>query len=155
MESPMIRALPLCAAALATLLATLPAHAQARKTPPACAAVSFRPLANTANDGEMTAGHYRSRFGSIDLMAKVQGGQDSYRVTVNNKPLQPLAGDIPKSAYPCLNSKHIKTPPQPVGAVCKGSRFRVAIDSSGKQKLVMLFALHGDDWKLCEAGTPA
>ena len=75
--------------------------------------------------------------------------------TVNNKALQPLAGDIPKSTYPCLNSKHVKTPPQPIAGACNGSRFRVAIDSSSKQKLVMLFALQGDDWKLCEAGSPS
>lgn len=150
----MIRALFACAA-LAAIFAALPAQAQTKKTPPSCAAVSFRPLANTANDGEMTAGHYRSRFGSIDLMARIAGGQASYRVTVNNKPLQPLAGDIPKSTFACLNSKHIKTPPQPVAGACNGSRFRVAIDSSAKQKLVMLFALHGDDWKLCEAGNPS
>jgi hypothetical protein len=150
----MIRAL-FAGAALTMLLAALPAQAQTKKTPPACAAVSFRPLANTANDGEVTAGHYRSRFGSIDLMGKIAGGQASYHVTVNNKPLQKLAGDIPKDTFACLNSKNVKTPPQPVAGACTGSRFRVAIDSSGKQKLVMLFALQGDDWKLCEAGTPS
>lgn len=138
---------------VAALAAALPAAA-ADKKPPACGAVSFRPLVNTANDGEMTAGHYKSRFATIDVMGKVQGGQDSYALRVNGQPVKPIT-DIPKSSYSCLKSKHIATPPQAVAGVCKGSRLRVAIDSSGKQKLFMLFALQGDDWKLCEAGTPA
>ncbi|MBC7906793.1 MAG: hypothetical protein H7Y60_08615 [Rhodospirillaceae bacterium] len=146
----MIKAL--CAAAALALLASGPALA-AEKAAPACAAVSFKPLINTANDGEMTAGHYKSRFATIDLLARIQGGQASYHLRVNNQPVKPLAGEIPKSSYKCLNSKHVKTPPQPVSGPCDGSRFRVAIDSTAKQKLYMLFALKGDDWKLCEAGT--
>lgn len=146
----MIKAL--CAAAALALLASGPALA-AEKAAPACGAVSFKPLLNTANDGEMTAGHYKSRFATIDVLARIQGGQASYHLRVNNQPIKPLAGDIPKSTYKCLESKHIKTPPQPVGGICEGSRFRVAIDSTTKQKLYMLFALKGDDWKLCEAGT--
>lgn len=132
------------------VLAALPAAAQ--KKPPSCAAVSFRPLANTANDGEMTAGHYQSRFATIDVIGKVQGGKDSYALRVNGQPVKPVT-DIPKATYPCLTSKHVKTPPQPIGEACAGSRLRVVVDSSTKQKLFMLFALRGDDWKLCEAGT--
>lgn len=141
-------------AALVSLavIAAVPAAA-AEKKPPACGAVSFRPLANTANDGEMTAGHYKSRFATIDVMGKVQGGKDSYALRVNGQPVKPI-NDIPKSSYGCLTSKHVKTPPQPIGGACAGSRLRVVIDSSAKQKLFMLFALQGDDWKLCEAGTP-
>jgi opacity protein-like surface antigen len=143
-------------AVAAMLACSVAAQAEAadKKQAPACAAISFRPLAGAMNDGPATAGHYRSRFGAIDLIGDVKGGQASYAVRVNNKPLKPLQGDIPKGVYPCLTSKHIKTPPQPIGGVCTGSRFRVAVDSSTKQKLVMLFALQGDDWKLCEAGTP-
>lgn len=142
----------LAAACSLAIIAALPAAA-ADKKPPACGAVSFRPLANTANDGEMTAGHYKSRFATIDVMGKVQGGKDSYSLRVNGQPVKPI-GDIPKSSYGCLNSKHVKTPPQSIGGTCSGSRLRVVIDSSTKQKLFMLFALQGDDWKLCEAGTP-
>lgn len=136
---------------LGAIAAALPAAA-ADKKPPACGAVNFRPIANTANDGEMTAGHYKSRFATIDVMGKVQGGQDSYALRVNGQPVKPI-NEIPKSSYACLKSKHIATPPQPVAGACKGSRLRVAIDSAAKQKLFMLFALQGDDWKLCEAGT--
>jgi hypothetical protein len=142
-------------AALAVLAAASPAMAKERKAPPACAAVSFRPFAGPLSASPVTAGHYRSRFGSIDLLGAEESGGPNYRVVVNNKPLTPLQGEVPKSAYGCLNSKHIKTPPQAVGGPCVGSRFRVAIDSSGKGKLVMLYALKGDDWKLCQAGTPA
>jgi hypothetical protein len=56
---------------------------------------------------------------------------------IDRKEPAPLNGDIPKSVYGCL-----------------GSRFRVAIDRSGDQKLYMLFALQGDDWKLCQTGLP-
>jgi hypothetical protein len=143
---------PLALAALsAIVLAAQPALA-ADKKPPACAAVSFRPLANVANDGEMTAGHYSSRFATIDVLGRVQGGQDSYHLRVNNQPVKPVS-DVPKTSYGCLNSKHVKTPPQAIAGACKGSRLRVVIDSAPKQKLFMLFALQGDDWKLCEAGT--
>lgn len=89
------------------------------------------------------------------MLARVKGGQATYHLLVNNKPVKPLAGDVPKSSYGCLNSKHVKTPPQPIGGACTGSRFRVVVDSSTKQKLFMLYALQGDDWKLCEAGTAA
>lgn len=136
---------------LAATLAAAPALA-ADKKPPACAAISFRPLANTANDGEMTAGHYKSRFATIDVMGKIQGGKDSYALRVNGQPVKPV-NDIPKASYGCLNSKHVKTPPQAIGGTCAGSRLRVVVDSAPKQKLFMLFALQGDDWKLCEAGT--
>lgn len=135
-----------------SLVAALPALA-ADKKPPACAAVSFRPLANTANDGEMTAGHYKSRFATINVMGRIQGGQASYALRVNGQPVKPVS-EIPKASYGCLTSKHVKTPPEAIGATCTGSRLRVVVDSATRQKLFMLFALQGDDWKLCEAGTP-
>jgi len=141
-------------AALAALCAASPAMA-ARKAPPACAAVSFHPFAGPLSASPVTAGHYHSRFGSIDLQGVEENGAPNYRVQVNNKPLAALQGEVPKSAYGCLNSKHIKTPPQAISGACVGSRFRVAVESSGKSKLVMLFALKGDDWKLCQAGSPA
>lgn len=144
----------LCAALMAAAAAAAPAWAQSKKTAN-CAAVSFRPAENLPAEGEVRAGHYPARFGAIDLIARVQAGQPAYHVLVNQQPLKMLEGDIPKSAYACLNSRNIKTPPQRMDGACAGPRFRVAIDSSGKQKLVMLFALAGDEWRLCEAGIPA
>ena len=151
----MSRAPFVLAAAVATANLAALQPAVAAKHPPACAAVSFHPFAGPLTAQPVTSGHYKSRFGSIDLMGAEENGQPNYRVTVNGKPLTPLKGEIPKSAYACLNAKHIKTPPQPIQGSCDGSRFRVAIHSSGPHKLVMLFALKGDDWMLCEAGTPA
>ncbi len=145
---------PLVLAAAAACLAAVQPAAATTKHPPACAAVSFHPFAGPLTAQPVAAGHYRSRFGSIDLMGAEENGQPNYRVTVNGKPLTPLKGEIPKSAYSCLKAKHIKTPPQPIQGSCDGSRFRVAIHSSGPHKLVMLFALKGDDWMLCQAGTP-
>lgn len=140
-------------AAVFTALAVAPASA-ADKKPPACAAVSFHPFGGPLTTQPVTAGHYRSRFGSIDLLGVEENGQPNYHLQVNNQPLVALKGEVPRSAYSCLKAKHIKTPPQPMGGACVGSRFRVAIESSSKTKLVMLYALKGDDWMLCEAGSP-
>jgi hypothetical protein len=146
--------LVLAVTAAACLAAALPAAAAA-KHPPACAALSFHPFAGPLTAEPVTAGHYKSRFGSIDLLGTADNGQPNYRVVVDGKPLAALKGDIPKAAYPCLTSKHVKTPPKPIGGACVGSRFRVAVDTAGPSKLVMLFALKGDDWMLCQAGNPA
>jgi hypothetical protein len=152
---PMVRRFALAFACLA-LVCALPAHAAEKaKKSPACAAVSFRPLSGNLGEGDNPAGYYSSRFGSIELLGTVKGGQPTgYHIRVDRKELTPLGGDIPKSAYACLKSKHIKTPPEPAQGGCLGSRFRVAIDRSGGEKLYMLFALQGDDWKLCQTGLP-
>jgi hypothetical protein len=146
----LVRGLTFALACLTAVYAS-PAHAAEKaKTSPACAAVSFRLLSGHLQEGDTPAGYYRSRFGSIEVLATVKGGQPTHyhmRIDRTEPPL--LSGDIPKSVYACLKSKHIKTPPGPVHG-CLGSRFRVAIDRSGDQKLYMLFALQGDDWKLCQ-----
>ncbi|MEJ2687933.1 MAG: hypothetical protein P8124_12165 [Gammaproteobacteria bacterium] len=118
--------------------------------------MSFRPLSGHLQEGDNPAGYYRSRFGSsIELLGTVKGGQPAqYHMRVDRKELRPLGGDIPKSAHACLNSKDIKTPPESAQGGCLGSRFRVAIDRSGGEKLHMLFALQGDDWRLCQTGLP-
>ena len=151
----MIRSIILCGALL-TVVAVLPSPSQAAaKKPPACAAISFRPLTGSLGEGDSRAGHYHSRFGSIDVIGSVKSGQvTGYRLQVGAKDISPLKGDVPKSAYGCLNAKHVKTPPKAVSGACSGDRLRVVIDSSGAKKLVMLFGLQGGDWKLCEAGSP-
>ncbi len=150
----MSRALLVLAAAAASLAFAHPAAAAATH-PPACAAVSFHPFPGPLTAEPVTAGHYKSRFGAIDLLGIATNGQPDYHVVVDGKRLVPLKGAVPKAAYPCLTSKHVKTPPQPMAGACVGSRFRVAVHTSGRAKLVMLYALKGDDWMLCEAGTPA
>ncbi|MDR3435148.1 hypothetical protein [Telmatospirillum sp.] len=123
-----------------------------RKDPPACGAITFRSLGAAPQEGTQNAGLYRSRFGKIVLRADVNGGQaKTYFLEVNGKQLDPLKGALPASLNECLNSKHVKMPAPAAGASCLGERFRVVLDNTGKQKYVMLFALKGDVWALCNA----
>ena len=122
------------------------------KGPPACGAISFRPLGSGLQDGTQNAGLYRSRFGKIVLRAEVGGGQaKNYFVEVNGKQLEPIKGALPTAVNSCLNSKNVKTPVPAAGTSCIGERFRVVLDNTGSQKFVMLFGLQGDIWKLCSA----
>ncbi len=151
----MSRAPLILAAAAAACLALAQPAAAAAKHPPACAALSFHPFAGPLTAEPVTTGHYKSRFGSIDVLGATVNGQPGYRVVVDGKALTPLKGEIPRATYRCLAAKHVKTPPRPIAGACVGSRFRVVVDTTGTAKLVMLYALKGDDWMLCEAGTPA
>lgn len=129
-----------------------PAHAE--KEPPACAAISFRPIPPGAPDGEQDAGLYKSRFGKIEVKAEMRGGQaTNYYMVLNGKRID-AAGTPPKAADSCLKSKHVRLPyqKQPAGA-CTGSRFRVVIDRSGKQPVALFFGLQGDDWAYCSGTT--
>lgn len=123
-----------------------------QKGPPACAAISFRPLGSGLQDGTQAAGLYRSRYGKIVLQADVVAGQaKTYFVEVDGKRLEPLKGSLPDSVNGCLNSKHVKTPPPAAGGSCLGERFRVVLNTISQKKYVMLFGLQGDSWKLCSA----
>jgi hypothetical protein len=127
-------------------------QAEARNSPPACAAISFRPLPQGAQEGTQDAGMYRSRFGKIVLKGEVTGGQpQNYYIEVNGKRPELLKGSLPATVNPCLNSKHVKTPVPAIGDKCVGDRFRVVIDHQGKQEYIMLFGLQGDAWKQCSA----
>ena len=138
-----------CTLALAAPLLGAPASAWA-KEPPACAAISFRPVAPGTPDGEQEAGLYKSKFASIVLKATVQGGQATdYFMTLNGRKPDPAGAAVPKSAEPCLQSKHVKLPVKTVGGACTGNRFRIVIDRAGESRTLMLFGLHGDDWLLC------
>ncbi|MBM3489060.1 MAG: hypothetical protein FJX68_01210 [Alphaproteobacteria bacterium] len=144
-----ILAVLLCAAALEAAAAT-----KQDKEPPACAAISFRPLAAGLADGVHEAGMYKSRFARIEIMGVVKGGQAAdYHMLLNGKKPAEHKGALPASVEPCLKAKNIGVPVKAVGGACVGERFRVAIDSSAKQKLLLLFALQGREWKLCSAAT--
>jgi hypothetical protein len=122
----------------------------AEKGPPACGAVSFRPLPAGMSDGDQQSGLYRSRYGSIVLLAKVQGGQPTdYFIQLNGKAPEPFSAALPKSADGCLKSKSVKLPVAKAQGACIGTRFRVVLDRSTPQPLALLFALQGEDWKLC------
>ncbi|WP_037460350.1 hypothetical protein [Skermanella stibiiresistens] len=129
------------------------AHKSAEKAaPPACGAVSFRPLPPGMADGDQQSGLYRSRFGSVVVMAKVQGGQPTdYFMQLNGKAPEPFTAALPKATEGCLKSKSVKLPVAKAQGACVGTRFRVVLDRSGPQPLAILFALQGDDWKLCNA----
>lgn len=128
------------------------ADAAEGKQPPACAAISFRPLVGTPPDGEADTGLYKSRFVKIEVKATVKAGQaQTYYMVVNGKRPEPLAGGVPKSTGDCLKSKHVAVPVKAQGETCTGNRFRVVIDRNGSGKVAMLFGLQGNDWLFCSA----
>jgi hypothetical protein len=138
--------------AIATVAMLAATSASAADKSPACAALSFHPVAMGLPDGPQNAGLYRSRFIRIVLLAEVKGGQaTNYSMEVNGKRPEPLKGALPAAVNACLNSKHVKTPVPAAGASCLGERFRVVVDNTGKEKYAMLFGLQGDVWKLCSA----
>ncbi|MBI1209641.1 MAG: hypothetical protein GC191_20455 [Azospirillum sp.] len=134
---------------LATGIQTADAAA-AKKGPPACAAVSFRPVAAGVPDGDQDAGLYKSKYAKIELKALVKSGAPAnYYMVINGKPPAALSGAIPKSAEPCLKSKHVAVPVKTIGGSCVGNRFRVVIDKSTGKSLALLFGLQGNDWYYC------
>ncbi|MEO5373560.1 MAG: hypothetical protein H7840_04705 [Alphaproteobacteria bacterium] len=140
-----------CGAIVTAAMAPSPAAAK-EKTPPTCAAISFRPVPPGMSDGTHDAGLYKSRFGKIEIKAEVKNGMaENYFMEINGKRPAPLASGIPKAAEPCLTSKHVRVPVVKQDKSCTGERFRVAIHNDGGRKLVMLFGLHGREWQLCEA----
>lgn len=132
--------------------ATKSSPASSGQEPPACAAISFRPLVSGLADGEQDAGLYKSRFAKIEIKATVKTGEaQNYYMVLNGKKAEPLAGGAPKSSEQCLKSKNIGVPVKVQNNACTGSRFRVVIDSSGNQKTAMLFGLQGNSWLFCNA----
>lgn len=136
------------------VIAAAPATAQKaqKKEPPSCAAISFRPIPSGMPDGEQDAGLYKSRFARIEIKAQVKNGQpETYYMLLNGKKPTPISGPLPKAVEPCLQAKSVKLPVKAQDGSCTGTRFRVVIDSSGSQKLAMLFGLHGNEWRYCSA----
>ncbi|HZU89515.1 MAG TPA: hypothetical protein VE993_09690 [Stellaceae bacterium] len=128
------------------------AHRMAAKGPPACAAISYRPLPAGAGDGEQQAGIYKSRFVTLALRAEVKGGQASdYYVVAGDKRLAD-AGAVPEAVARCAAVKKLP-PPKSALAPCAGERFRVLVAHSGKERLAALYALDGNTWRFCNAGT--
>jgi len=122
------------------------------KTPPACAAIAFRPVASGMTDGEQDAGLYKSRFGRIVLKATVKTGEaQNYYVEVDGK--QPAAAaSPPASLASCAQSKKLPAPAA-ASSACTGDGFKVVVDHAGKERLVALYARTGKTWHFCRAGT--
>ena len=123
-----------------------------QKTPPACAAIAFRPVASGMTDGEQDAGLYKSRFGRIVLKATVKSGEaQDYHVEIDG--MQPAAAATPPAGLAsCAQSKTLPAPAAASGA-CTGDGFKVDVDHAGKERLVALYARKGKDWHFCRAGS--
>jgi hypothetical protein len=142
-----------------SLLAGGAAMAQTKKTadgkePPACAAIKFRPVPSGMADGEQDAGLYKSRFGSIVVRANVKGGEpQDYFVVVNGKRPQAIAGGPPASVESCLKAKKIAAPMKLSTGACTGQSLHVVIDRAQSQKVLLLIARDGREWKMCSASS--
>ena len=69
----------------------------AQKAPPACAAITFRPLPSGMTDGEQQAGMYKSRHARLALHAQVKQGEPvDYFVVAGGKR---LAGEPARSCH--------------------------------------------------------
>ncbi len=133
-------------------LTALTANAAAQKGPPACAAISFRPLPSGQSDGEQTAGLYKSRFGKIELHADVKQGEPvDYYVVAEGKRLMAAPANLPEAAVSCAAAKKLPKPDTGVSP-CTGQRFRLVVAHAGKDRLGLLYALDGASWRFCSAG---
>jgi hypothetical protein len=149
-----MRSAPVVTAMVTLLLAAFAVGAAraAEKEPPACAALTFRPVPSGLSDGEQNAGLYKSRFGRIEVMATVKNGEAvDYVVNVNGKPPSAIAGTLPASVAACAKAKRlggVGSPPEH----CLGDRLAVLIDHTGSQRYVLLYAHRGNEWHFCSAG---
>jgi hypothetical protein len=129
------------------------AAAAAAQGPPSCAKIFFRPLPPGQNDGEQEAGIYTSRFSHIELKAAVKSGEpQDYYLTSHNKKLTPLSGAAPAAVAGCAKDKKLPAPGKAAGA-CTGQRFAALIAHASKDKVALLYALHGSEWQSCSVGT--
>lgn len=140
----------LAMAGLVPLIAASPAWSQA-KEPPACAAISFRPLPPDTTDGEHDAGLYKSRFGRIVVKGVVRGGRvENHYVAVNNaRPA--AAGTLPPSVAACAAEKKLPAPGR-ASETCTGERFQVLVNRAGDRRYILLYARQGGSWQLCSTG---
>ena len=159
MTNPRLRIIGFVGAALlgavALSSAAMPATAAVQKGPPSCAAIKFRPVASGMQDGEQDAGLYKSRFGKIELRATVKQGEAQDYFIVSNGQKAGAANALPKSAEGCARDKKMPIPAAATKTAdsCTGQRFNVVIDREGQQKVAMLYALDGRQWKFCRANT--
>ena len=129
------------------------ALAQGKKEPPSCSAITFRPLADGASDGEDEAGMYKSRFGRIVVNGSVKGGQvQNYYVTVNGTRPTAASGNLPASVASCAQTKKLPAPGKSVEP-CLGDRFQVLVSHADNKRHVLFYGRQAGKWQQCSAGT--
>jgi hypothetical protein len=125
----------------------------AQKAPPACAAITFRPLPSGMTDGEQQAGMYKSRHARLALHAEVKQGEPvDYFVVAGGKRLAAGPASLPEAAASCAAAKKMPTPGTPASS-CTGQRFTVVVAHAGNERLAMLYTLDGSAWRFCTAGS--
>jgi len=125
----------------------------AQKAPPACAAITFRPLPSGMTDGEQQAGMYKSRHARLALHAEVKQGEPvDYFVVAGGKRLAAGPASLPEAAASCAAAKKMPAPGTPASS-CTGQRFTVVVAHAGNERLAMLYALDGSAWRFCTAGS--
>jgi len=141
---------------LALAWAAFPAAAATKapgKAPPACAAITFRPLPPGMADGEQQAGMYRSRNGRLELRGEVkQGTPVNYYVTTGGKRIAAAPASLPEAAANCAGAKKMPKPEGPASS-CTGQRFTIVVAHAGEQRLALLYGQEGGSWHFCSAGT--
>jgi hypothetical protein len=126
--------------------------AATQKAPPACAAITFRPLPSGMTDGEQQAGMYKSRHARLALHAQVKQGEPvDYFVVAGGKRLAAAPASLPEAAISCAAAKKMPAPGAPAPS-CTGQRFTVVVAHSGNERLAMLYGLDGNTWRFCAAG---
>ena len=125
----------------------------AQKAPPACAAITFRPLPSGMTDGEQQAGMYKSRHARLALHAQVKQGEPvDYFVVAGGKRLAAGPASLPEAAASCAAAKKMPARGTPASS-CTGQRFTVVVAHAGNERLAMLYALDGSAWRFCTAGS--
>jgi hypothetical protein len=136
--------------AVAAIAASKP---PAQKAPPACAAITFRPLPSGMTDGEQQAGMYKSRHARLALHAQVKQGEPiDYFVIAGGKRLAAGPASLPEAATSCAAAKKMPPPATPASS-CTGQHFTVVVAHAGNERLAMLYALDGSTWRFCTAGS--
>jgi hypothetical protein len=141
------------ALSLPAVAATVASKPPAQKAPPACAAITFRPLPSGMTDGEQQAGMYKSRHARLALHAQVKQGEPvDYFVVAGGKRLAAGPASLPEAAVSCAAAKKMPAPGTPA-STCTGQRFTVIVAHVGSERLAMLYALDGSTWRFCTAGS--
>ena len=126
--------------------------AATQKAPPACAAITFRPLPSGMTDGEQQAGMYKSRHARLALHAQVKQGEPvDYFVVAGGKRVAATQANLPETATSCAAAKKMPAPEVPASS-CTGQRFTVVVAHSGNERVAMLYGLDGNTWRFCTAG---